>query len=54
MCDPWGRVQAQAEAAPELLICDIDLSETDAVRAQIPVLRARRTDLYQLKYEKDS
>ena len=47
-------VQAQAEAAPELLICDIDLSETDAVRAQIPVLRARRTDLYQLKYEKDS
>ena len=54
VCDPWGRVQAQAEAAPELLICDIDLSETDAVRAQIPVLRARRTDLYQLKYEKDS
>ena len=54
VCDPWGRVQAQAEAVPELLICDIDLSETDAVRAQIPVLRARRTDLYQLKYEKDS
>ena len=54
VCDPWGRVQAQAEAAPELLICGIDLSETDAVRAQIPVLRARRTDLYQLKYEKDS
>ena len=54
MCDPWGRVQAQAGAAPELLICDIDLAQTDAVRAQIPVLRARRTDLYQLKYEKDS
>ena len=54
VCDPWGRVQAQAEAAPELLICDIDLAETDAVRAQIPILRARRTDLYQLKYEKDS
>ena len=54
VCDPWGRVQAQAEAAPQLLICDIDLTETDAVRAQIPVLRARRTDLYQLKYEKDS
>lgn len=54
VCDPWGRVQAQAEAEPELLICDIDLSETDAVRAQLPVLRARRTDLYQLKYEKDS
>ena len=54
VCDPWGRVLAQAQAAPELLICDIDLAETDAVRAQIPVLRARRTDLYQLKYEKDS
>ena len=54
VCDPWGRVQAQAEAAPQLLICDIDLTETDAVRAQIPVLSARRTDLYQLKYEKDS
>ena len=35
VCDPWGRVQAQAEAAPQLLICDIDLTETDAVRAQI-------------------
>lgn len=54
MCDPWGRVQAQAGAAPELLICDIDFAQTYAVRAQIPVLRARRTDLYQLKYEKDS
>lgn len=54
VCDPWGRVQAQAGAAPELLICDIDLAQADAVRAQIPVLRARRTDLYQLKYEKDS
>ena len=54
VCDPWGRVQAQAGAAPALLICDIDLSQADAVCAQIPVLRARRTDLYQLKYEKDS
>ena len=54
VCDPWGRVQAQAGAAPALLICDIDLAQADAVRAQIPVLRARRTDLYQLKYEKDS
>lgn len=54
VCDPWGRVQAQAEAAAQLLICDTDLAETDAVRAQIPVLSARRTDLYQLKYEKDS
>ena len=70
VCDPWGTVLHQCgareegavttvdltrvEAAPQLLICDIDLTETDAVRAQIPVLRARRTDLYQLKYEKDS
>ena len=54
VCDPWGRVQAQAGAAPALLTCDIDLAQADAVRAQIPVLRARRTDLYQLKYEKDS
>ena len=47
-------MQGQAEAAAQLLICDMDLAETDAVRAQIPVLSARRTDLYQLKYEKDS
>ena len=37
VCDPWGRVQAQAGAAPELLICDIDFAQADAVRAQIPV-----------------
>ena len=54
VCDPWGRVLAPAQATTDLLLCDIYLAETDAVRAQIPDLRARRPDLYQLTYETDS
>lgn len=46
--DPWGKVLAQAGDEEELLLVDLDLSVIDEVRAQIPVLKQRRTDLYEL------
>lgn len=46
--DPWGKVLAQAGDQEELLLVDLDLSIIDEVRDQIPVLKQRRTDLYQL------
>ena len=45
-CSPWGKVLCRADAAPELLMVELDLSENEAVRAQLPLLSARRTDVY--------
>ena len=52
VCDPWGAVAAELEEQPGLLVTDIDLERAEAIRGQIPILKGRRTDLYQLRYEK--
>ncbi|HQC36040.1 MAG TPA: carbon-nitrogen hydrolase family protein [Bacillota bacterium] len=46
VADPWGKVIARAGTRPEMLICDLDMDEPGRVRAQLPLLSARRTDLY--------
>ena len=46
--DPWGSVVCRAGAGAELLYADLDLSRIDAVRQQLPILSARRTDLYEI------
>lgn len=43
---PWGDVLAQAGDAPEELLVPLDLSQNERVRAQLPLLSARRFDLY--------
>ena len=47
VCSPWGKVLAQAGTGPELLIVDLDLAENERVRAQLPLLSARRPDVYE-------
>lgn len=47
--DPWGRVMQQMEDAPGILIATADLSMADSIREQLPLLSARRTDLYALE-----
>jgi len=46
VCSPWGKVLCRADAAPELLMVELDFGENEAVRAQLPLLSARRTDVY--------
>ena len=46
--DPWGTVLGQLEDGPGIQRLDLDLSRAEAVRQQLPLLRHRRTDLYQL------
>ena len=46
--DPWGRVLCRAGAEPCTLYAELDLAEQDAVRQQLPILSARRTDLYEI------
>lgn len=44
--DPWGKVIAQAGHGEEIIYTDLDFSECDKVRNQIPISRQRRTDIY--------
>jgi len=47
--DPWGKVLCRADAAEEVLTVDLDLSEVDRTRSQLPLMPARREDLYRLE-----
>lgn len=54
ICDPWGNVLCQLDEREGIAVTDIDLSQVDEVRAQLPFLKHRRKDLYQLKSIKKS
>ena len=47
--DPWGTVLCRAGAEETTLYADLDLVRLEAVRAQLPILSARRTDLYEVR-----
>lgn len=47
--DPWGIILTRADAAETTLYADLDLDRIAAVRQQLPILSARRTDLYELR-----
>jgi len=46
IANPWGEVLAQGDAREALLIAQIDLARVDNARAQVPVFRDRRADVY--------
>ena len=47
--DPWGTVLCRAGAEEATLYADLDMERLAAVRAQLPILSARRTDLYEVR-----
>jgi len=46
VCDPWGRVMARAGFEPEVITAEIDFSEIPSARKQLPLLSARRPEVY--------
>lgn len=48
--NPWGEIKKEASYEPALIIEDIDLEEIEKVRNELPLLKNRRKDLYELKY----
>lgn len=46
LVDPWGTVLARAGAGEEILRAEIDLARNQAIRRQLPIRSARRSDLY--------
>lgn len=47
--DPWGKVVGELDEKEGILIADIDLSECDKVREAIPVLKQKRSDMYEFR-----
>lgn len=47
--DSWGEVLERLDAGEETLFCEIDFDKNEKVRAQLPILSARRGDLYEVK-----
>ena len=47
VCDPFGRVVAEAGEREELLICDLDLKQIETTRRNWPFLRDRRIDAFE-------
>lgn len=46
--DPWGTVICRAGSEADILYTELDFKRLNAVRQQLPILAARRTDLYHI------
>ncbi len=44
--DPWGTVIARAQESPGVVMAEIDLDYLDKVRRELPCLKNRRRDVY--------
>lgn len=49
IASPWGEVVSQMDEKPGHAVYDIELSRVEEIRTQLPLLSARRTDLYTLE-----
>ena len=47
--DPWGTVLMQMDEKEGIRIVELDLDYVEEVRQQLPLLKHRRTDLYELR-----
>ncbi len=50
--EPWGDVISRAGTDEEVIFADIDLTRVDKVRDELPLLKHRRTDIYNLSGKK--
>jgi omega-amidase len=49
VCSPWGDVIYRCGTAEETALVDIYIEENTEIRAQLPLLSARRTDVYEVR-----
>jgi omega-amidase len=50
--NPWGEVVATTDEKPGVVVAELDMARVDAVRAQVPVSKQVRSDLYALEWKK--
>lgn len=49
IADPWGEVVVEAGYEEELLIVGIDLDEVKKIREELPLIKNKRNDLYEIR-----
>ena len=47
--NPWGEIIEELDYEADLKLVQIDLDEINRIREEIPILKNRRTDLYEIK-----
>ena len=47
--DPWGRVIIDAGIEEKIVYSDIDLTDVDKIRNQLPIIKGLRRDMYSLE-----
>ncbi len=47
--NPWGEIIEELDYEEDLKLVQIDLDEINRIREEIPILKNRRTDLYEIK-----
>ncbi len=45
---PWGEVLATAQTGPQVVFAEVDYSESETRRTNMPLESQRRSDLYEL------
>lgn len=48
VANPWGEIIAEADQEEEIVYCEIDLEEIKKVREELPLLKNKREDLYEV------
>jgi len=49
IANPWGEIVAEGGYDEELIVAEIDLEEIAKIREELPLLKNRRTEIYELK-----
>jgi predicted amidohydrolase len=49
--DPWGKIIAQTGDEENIVLADLDFSIVEQVRRELPLLKHRKEDIYQLNYK---
>ncbi len=52
VADPWGKVLNEAGIGEEIIEAELDWGTVAKVRRELPLLKHRRTDIYELNYKK--
>lgn len=50
VADPWGQIICEAGIEEKIIEAELDWGFVDKVRRELPLLKHRRTDIYELKY----
>ncbi|NLK71849.1 MAG: carbon-nitrogen hydrolase family protein [Clostridiales bacterium] len=48
LADPWGKIIAQGNEKEDIIYGEVDLDHIKKIRNQLPLLKHRRSDLYEL------